>query len=130
MPRRGYAAIHAGAHRSWLSARGAFRLLGAVCCRGRGIAVRLIDPRPFAERIAADIYRGEVYRDGQLTRGKRDGMTIEAFDGFADNLMLINAAVRSAQLLLGSGASPGMAVHRNFEAAADFANKLWQRQTA
>ncbi len=104
--------------------------LGFMAALGKPVVLYTSDPRPFAERIAADVYRGEVYRDGHLTRGKRDGMTIEAFDGFADNLMLINAAVRSARILLGPAASPDMAVHRNFEAAADFAGKLWQRLKA
>ncbi|MGB9028032.1 MAG: nucleoside 2-deoxyribosyltransferase [Rhodomicrobium sp.] len=104
--------------------------LGFMAALGKPVVLYTSDPRPFAERIAADIYQGEVYRDGHLTRGKRDGMTIEAFDGFADNLMLINAAVRSARVLLGEGASPSMAVQRDFEAAADFASKLWERQKA
>ncbi len=101
--------------------------LGFMTALGKPVVLYTSDARPFAERVAADVYQGEVYRDGHFTRGKRDGMTIEAFDGFADNLMLINAAVRSARLL-GTGVSPGSVVHRNFEAAADFAVELWQRQ--
>ncbi len=104
--------------------------LGFMAALGKPAVLYTSDPRPFAERVASGIYRGEVYQDGHLTRGKRDGMTIEAFDGFADNLMLINAAVRSARILLSGDASPSKAVHRDFEAAADFANKLWQRQKA
>ena len=104
--------------------------LGFMAALGKPVVLYTGDPRPFAERIASDIYGGEVYRDGHVLRGKRDGMTVESFDGFADNLMLINAAVRSARILLGPAASPDMAVHHNFEAAAGYANKIWQRQKA
>lgn len=104
--------------------------LGFMAALGKPVILYSSDPRSFAERIAADVYQGEVYQDGHLTRGKRDGMLIEAFDGFADNLMLINAAVKPARILLGAGVSPSMVVHHNFEAAADFANKLWQAKKA
>jgi nucleoside 2-deoxyribosyltransferase len=104
--------------------------LGFMAALGKPVILYSSDPRSFAERIAADIYQGEVYQDGHLTRGKRDGMLIEAFDSFADNLMLINAAVKPARILLGAGVSPGMVVHHNFEAAAEFANKLWQAKKA
>ncbi|MGO9471913.1 MAG: nucleoside 2-deoxyribosyltransferase, partial [Rhodomicrobium sp.] len=60
--------------------------LGFMAALGKPVVLYTGDPRPFAERVAADIYRREVYQDGHFTRGKRDGMTIEAFDGFADNL--------------------------------------------
>ena len=38
-------------------------------------------------------------------------MTIEEFEGFASNVMLVNAGARTARLLLGAGASPSAAVH-------------------
>lgn len=63
-------------------------------------------------------------------RGSHDGMTIEEFEGFASNVMLVNAGTRTACLLLGASASPSAAVHPGFEAAADFAKELWQRQNS
>ena len=63
-------------------------------------------------------------------RGSHDGMMIEEFEGFASNLMLVHAGVRTARLLLGAGASAAAAVHSSFEAAADFAKELWQRQNS
>ena len=90
---------------------------------GKPVVLYTNDARPFAERIAADVYGSEVYRDGSILRGKRDCLTIEEFEGFAGNLMLINAGVRSARLLLGASVSPSTVVHRDFEAAADFARK-------
>ncbi len=77
--------------------------------------------------MAADIYGGEVYRDGALQRGCRDGMAIEDF-GLADNLMLIGAAARSGRIVLGEGASGGAMVLLGFEAAADFALAIWRGQ--
>ncbi|MGO9487156.1 MAG: nucleoside 2-deoxyribosyltransferase [Rhodomicrobium sp.] len=104
--------------------------LGFMAALGKPVVLYTNDSRPFAERIAADVYGGEVYRDGSILRGKRDCLTIEEFEGFADNLMLINAGVRSARLLLGASAGPSAVVHRDFEAAADFAKALWQRQNS
>jgi nucleoside 2-deoxyribosyltransferase len=102
--------------------------LGFMAALGKPAVLYTNDPRPFAERVAADVHQGEVYRDGQTLRGSRDHMTIEEFEGFADNLMLVGAAVRTARLLSGAGATPSAAVHASFEAAADFAQELWQRR--
>lgn len=102
--------------------------LGFMAALEKPAVLYTSDPRPFSERVSADVYGGEVSRDGQFMRGKRDGLMIEEFEGFADNLMLINAAVRSARIALGAGASPGAAVHHSFEAAADFASALWRKQ--
>jgi nucleoside 2-deoxyribosyltransferase len=104
--------------------------IGFMAALGKPIVLHTNDPRPFAERIVADVYQGEVYQDGLVLRGKRDGMTVEDFGGLADNLMLINAGERSARLILGEDADPFLVVHRSFEAAADFALALWQRQKA
>jgi nucleoside 2-deoxyribosyltransferase len=104
--------------------------LGFMAALGKPVVLYTSDPRPFAVRIAADVYQGEVHEDGLLKRGKRDGMMIEEFEGFADNLMLINAATRSARLVLGASADPAAVVHLSFEAAAGFALELWQRQKA
>ena len=104
--------------------------LGFMAALGKPVVLYTSDPRPFAERIVAEVYQGEVYGDGHLKRGKRDGMMIEEFEGFADNLMLINAASRSARLVLGYNADPATVVHLSFEAAADFALELCQRQKA
>lgn len=104
--------------------------LGFMAALGKPVVLYTNDPRPFAERITADVYGGETYRDGPFLRGKRDGMMVEDFGGLAANLMLVNAAVRTARLLLGASASPATAVHPNFEAAADFAKLLWERQNS
>ncbi len=102
--------------------------LGFMAALGKPVVLYTNDSRPFAERIAADVHQGEVYRDGAALRGKRDHMTIEEFEGFADNLMLVGAAVRTARLLLGAGAVPSAAVHLSFEAAADFAQEFWRHK--
>lgn len=104
--------------------------LGFMAALGKPAVLYTNDPRPFAERITADVYAGELYRDGQFMRGKCDGMMVEDFEGFAANLMLVNAAVRTARLLLGAGVTPSAAVHPGFEAAADFAKSLWERQNS
>ncbi|MGO8953731.1 MAG: nucleoside 2-deoxyribosyltransferase [Rhodomicrobium sp.] len=104
--------------------------LGFMAALGKPVVLHTNGRRSFAERIVADVYQGEVYGDGLLKRGKRDGVAIEEFDGFADNTMLINAAVKSARLVLGFGADPAAVVHLSFEAAADFASALWRRQIA
>ena len=67
--------------------------LGFMAALGKPVVLYTNDPRPFAERIAADIYGGEVYRDGSFLRGSHDGMMIEEFEGFASNLMLVNAGI-------------------------------------
>ncbi|MGO9867182.1 MAG: nucleoside 2-deoxyribosyltransferase [Rhodomicrobium sp.] len=103
--------------------------LGFMAALGKPVVLWTSDRRSFAGRIVADVYGGEAYRDGAALRGKRDACLIEDF-GLADNLMLINAAVRSARLVLGASAAPAGAVHHSFEAAADFARRLWQRQKA
>lgn len=102
--------------------------LGFLAALGKPAVLYTSDPRPFSERVISDVYGGEVCRDGHLTRGKRDRLTIETFEGFADNLMLINAAIRSARIVFGAAASPEAAVHRSFEAAADFAGALWRKR--
>jgi nucleoside 2-deoxyribosyltransferase len=99
--------------------------IGFMAALGKLIVLYTNDPRPFAVRIAADIYRGEVYRDGSFRRGKNDGMMVEEFDGFADNLMLINAAAKSAGRALDIGIDAATVVKHGFEVAADFARKLW-----
>jgi nucleoside 2-deoxyribosyltransferase len=101
--------------------------LGFMAAIGKPVILYTSDMRPFAERIVTDIYRSEVYRDGAVLRAKRDNMLIEEFEGFADNLMLINAGTRSARLALGGAADPAAIVHFSFEAAADFAMALWQK---
>jgi nucleoside 2-deoxyribosyltransferase len=104
--------------------------LGFMAAQGKPVVLYTSDPRPFAERIIFDEYQGDVYRDGAVTRGRRDGMMIEEFKGFAANLMLVNAAARSARLVLGPTAVPSAAVHASFEAAASFAKILWERQNS
>ena len=104
--------------------------LGFMAALGKPVVLYTNDRRPFAERIAAGVYGGEVYRNGAFLRGSHDDMMIEEFEGFASNVMLVNAGTRTARLLLGAGASPSAAVHPGFEAAADFAKELWQRQNS
>jgi nucleoside 2-deoxyribosyltransferase len=104
--------------------------LGFMAALGKPVVLYTSDPRPFAERIAADVHQGEVYRDGPTLRGRRDHTAIEEFEGFADNLMLIGAGVRTARLLWGAGAAPAAAVHSSFVAAANFAQEFWQRQNS
>jgi nucleoside 2-deoxyribosyltransferase len=103
--------------------------LGFMAALGKPVVLHTNDQRPFAERIVADVYRGEVYRDSALRRGTKDGMMIEEF-GLADNLMLIGAAARSACLVLGERIDPATIVYRSFEAAADFAAAIWQQHKA
>jgi nucleoside 2-deoxyribosyltransferase len=103
--------------------------LGFMTALGKPVVLHTNDMRPFTERIVADVYRGEVYRDGAVRRGTKDGMTIEEF-GLADNLMLIAAAARSARLVMGERLDPAAIVHLSFDAAADFAVAIWQRREA
>jgi nucleoside 2-deoxyribosyltransferase len=100
--------------------------MGFMAALGKPIILHTSDPRPFGERVIADVYRGEVYEDGPFRRGKSDGMMIEEFAGFADNLMLINAAVKSAEIVFGPNVDPASVVQHSFEAAADLAKKLWE----
>jgi nucleoside 2-deoxyribosyltransferase len=104
--------------------------LGFMAALGKPVVLYTSDPRPFAERIVSDFYRGEVYSDGPVLRGASDSMMIEGFAGFSSNLMLVNAATRSARLALGESASPSAAVHNSFEEAADFAKLIWERQNS
>ena len=104
--------------------------LGFMAALGKPVVLYTNDPRPFAERISADVYQGSVYRDGAVLRGTDDGMMVEEFEGFAANLMLVNAGARSARLALRRDASPRAAVHMGFEAAADFIKMLWERQNS
>ena len=100
--------------------------IGFMAALGKIIVLYTNDRGPFCERIISDVYRGEVYQDGPLKRGSSDRMMIEEFDGFADNLMLINAAVASAERATGERYDPAAIVHCGFEAAADFAMHLWK----
>jgi nucleoside 2-deoxyribosyltransferase len=101
--------------------------IGFMAALGKPIVLHTSDPRPFSRRLIDDVYGGEVYDDGGILRGMRDRMMIEVFDGFADNLMLINAAVKSAARIIGSAIDPADIVHHSFETAADFAKALWER---
>jgi nucleoside 2-deoxyribosyltransferase len=97
--------------------------IGFMAALGKILVLYTNDRRPFAERIVSDVYRGEVDRDGPVRRGRRDGIMIEEFDGFADNLMLINAS--SAERAMGEKSDPAAIVQFSFEAGADFARRLW-----
>lgn len=99
--------------------------IGFMAALGRIIVLYTNDRRPFFERIVSDVYRGGVHRDGPFIRGDSDRMMVEEFDGYADNLMLINAAVASAERATGEKCDPAAIVHHGFEAAADFAKALW-----
>jgi nucleoside 2-deoxyribosyltransferase len=104
--------------------------IGFMAALGKLIVLHTNDTRSFAQRLIGDIYRGEVYRDGAVLRGKPDRMMVEEFDGFADNLMLVNAAVKAAERAVGEKVDPAAVVHHSFEAAADFAKTLWERTKA
>jgi len=99
--------------------------IGFMAALGKLIVLYTNDARPFSERVRNDVYHGEIYRDGAFERGRRDHMTIEAFDGFADNLMLINAAAASTEAALGTKPDPAVIVQSSFTKAADFARQLW-----
>lgn len=99
--------------------------IGFMAALGKIIVLYTRDRRPFAERVVTDVYRGGVVQQGQFKRGARDGMMIEDFEGFADNLMLINAAVASAERATGERVDPAIIVQFSFEAAADLAHRLW-----
>jgi nucleoside 2-deoxyribosyltransferase len=104
--------------------------IGFMAALGKLIVLYTNDPRPFAERIIDDVYGGDLYQDGPDRRGTRDRMLIEEFDGFADNLMLINAAVTSAERALGRPVDPAVIVHPGFATAADYARMLWDASAA
>lgn len=99
--------------------------IGFMAALGKLIVLYTNDLRSFSERVRNDIYDGETYRDGLFERGRRDNMMVEAFDGFADNLMLINAAAASAEAALGAKPDPAAIVQSSFTNAADFARQLW-----
>jgi nucleoside 2-deoxyribosyltransferase len=99
--------------------------IGYMAALGKVIVLYTSDPRPFADRIVDDIYRGDIYQDGPERRGKSDRMLIEDFGGLADNLMLINAAVAAVERIMKATADPARVVRIGFEAGADFAKALW-----
>jgi nucleoside 2-deoxyribosyltransferase len=100
--------------------------IGFMAALSKIVVLYTNDRRPFYERIVSDVYRGEVDQDGPDKRGRGDSMTIEEFDGFADNLMLINAAALSAERT-GEKSDPAAIVQFSFEAAADLARRLWDQ---
>ncbi len=100
--------------------------IGFMAALGKPVVLYTTDPRPFAQRVAEDYYGGAVRRDGALLRGASDGMMVEDFEGFADNLMLVNAAVAAAERVTGSAPDPAGVVQPGFEAAADSAMRLWR----
>ena len=104
--------------------------IGVMAALGKIVVLYTNDRRPFFERIVNDVYRGDVRQDGPLMRGASDRMMIEEFDGFADNLMLVNAAVASAEQATGETFDPAAIVQFGFEAAADFARRLWDAARA
>jgi nucleoside 2-deoxyribosyltransferase len=99
--------------------------IGFMAALGKPVVLYTNDPRPFSVRISDDVYDGKVYADGPYCRGVADDMMVEDFDGFADNLMLINAAVTSAERAFGRAVDPADVVQHGFEAAADFARRIW-----
>lgn len=103
---------------------------GFMAALGKLIVLYTNDARPFDQRIREDIYQGETYRDGRFERGQSDRMMIESFGGLADNLMLINAAVASADRATGAAHDPAAIVHPDFESAADFARGVWDSAEA
>ncbi len=104
--------------------------IGFMAALGKPVILYTNDRRPFAERIIDDVYQGDVYQDGPFLRGTADQLMVETFEGFADNLMLINAAVTSIEQALGETPDPASVVHYSFDAAADFARQLWERSRA
>jgi nucleoside 2-deoxyribosyltransferase len=102
--------------------------IGFMAALGKLIVLYTNDRRSFAERIAEDVYRGEIYADGPFRRGKGDNMLIEEFGGLADNLMLINAATACASTALGEKMNPASIVQFGFEAGTAWAKRLWDAQ--
>jgi nucleoside 2-deoxyribosyltransferase len=101
--------------------------IGYMAALNKLIVLHTNDPRPFADRVTQDTYQCMVHDDGPFKRGDIDNMMIEDFPGFADNLMLVNAAVRSYNLTTGETPDPEYIVQVSFEAAADLAKMLWNR---
>jgi nucleoside 2-deoxyribosyltransferase len=101
--------------------------IGFMAALGKIVVLYTNDRRPFFERIVSDVYGGDVDQDGPDKRGRGDRMTIEEFDGFSDNLMLINAAAASAERATGEKSDPAAIVQFSFEAAADLARRLWDQ---
>jgi nucleoside 2-deoxyribosyltransferase len=99
--------------------------IGFMAALGKLIVLYTNDTRPFGERIRNDVYDGRTYQDGTFERGRRDDMMVERFDGFADNLLLINAATASAESALGTRPDPARIVQIDFSDAANFARQLW-----
>lgn len=102
--------------------------IGFMAALGKPVILYTDDRRPLAERVINDIYGGDVYSDGATMRGRSDHMMIEDFAGFADNLMLINAAVSTVERATRGEVDPATVVQHSFEAAADLAMKLWTVQ--
>jgi nucleoside 2-deoxyribosyltransferase len=102
--------------------------IGFMAAQGKAVVLHTNDPRAFADRVIQDTYQGKVYQDGPVKRGDSDNMMIEEFPGFADNLMLINAAVKTVEYATGEKPDPAAVVKHSFEDAADLARNLWQKQ--
>jgi nucleoside 2-deoxyribosyltransferase len=100
--------------------------IGFMAALGKLVILHTNDPRPFAERVIHDAYQGEVHQDGPFLRGNSDNMAVEDFAGFADNLMLINAAVKSLERATGEKPDAAAAVQFSFEAAADLAKAVFK----
>jgi nucleoside 2-deoxyribosyltransferase len=101
--------------------------IGFMAALNKLIVLHTNDLRPFADRVAQDVYRCMVHDDGPLKRGDIDNMMIESFPGFADNLMLVNAAVKSYRSATKEEPDPENIVQFSFEAAADLAQTLWEK---
>lgn len=99
--------------------------IGFMAALGKLIVLYTNDMRPFSERIRDEVYGGETYQEGAFERGRCDDMMVERFDGFADNLMLTNAATASAERALGARPDPAKIVQTNFLDAANLARRLW-----
>lgn len=104
--------------------------IGFMAAQGKLVVLYTNDPRGFADRVIEDIYGGKVHHDGLLKRGDSDNMMIEDFPGFADNVMLVNAAVKSIRYTTGETPDPASVVQPSFEDAADLAHTLWEKQQA
>jgi nucleoside 2-deoxyribosyltransferase len=88
--------------------------IGFMAAQAKLVVLHTNDPRGFADRVIVDIYGGKVHQDGLFKRGDSDNMMIEDFPGFADNLMLVNAAVKSIQITTGETPDPASVVQRSF----------------
>jgi nucleoside 2-deoxyribosyltransferase len=102
--------------------------IGFMAALGKPIVLYSRDRRSFFDRIVFDVYGGEIYRDDTCVRGKRDDCMIEGFNGFADNVMLINAAAKTMRIMLGPSLDPAQIVQPDFESAADLAKSIWEKQ--